>query len=167
MNTYHNGRFEWFVVIIVIAILSSVALARYLFIAEDARILRLEILSHRLVTAANNMRAGFLVQGDFSQQNPALRMMLIEGQPVYFSAEGWPAAVTAPVTEDFRLADADCIALWNLLLQNPPTLGSSSSASRAEYSVVAGDSVCRFQLRESEAFFDYYPLEGRIIFKQG
>lgn len=59
IRTYHNGRFEWFVIATVIALISVVALSRYWFMAEDARILRMEILAHRFVTAAANARIEF------------------------------------------------------------------------------------------------------------
>ncbi len=168
MNSYHNGRFEWFVVATVIAIVSAAALGRYLLMAEDTRTLRLEIISHRLVTAAANARAEFLVRGSSAHQDRAQQAVLIAGQRVYFSPQGWPVTVTAPISEGFRLSDADCIALWNLLLQNPPKLNTSSQrAGRAEYAVSAGNSVCRFQMRKGGAFFDYYPLEGRVIFNRG
>lgn len=165
MNSYHSGRFEWFVVATVIATISAVALGRYLAMADDAQNLRLEILSHRLVTAAANARAEFLVKGLSQSQT---RSLPIAGQPVYFSFQGWPVAVTAPVVEGFRLQEADCVALWNLLLQNPPPLGLESRPEhKAEYVLSVGDSVCRFQLHEAATFFDYYPLEGRVIFSRG
>lgn len=168
MNTYHNGRFEWFVVATVIALITIVALSRYWFIAEDARILRMEILAHRFVTAAANARVEFLVSGLASKRNAAERQITIANRAVYFSAQAWPVAVSGPVVEGFRLTEEDCAQLWALLLQNPAVLSRSTQPNgRAEYQLYAGDLVCRFELANSNSFFDYYPMDGRMLFTAG
>lgn len=168
MNTYHNGRFEWFVVAIVIAIITIVALSRYWFMAEDARILRMEILAHRFVTASANARIEFLVSGLAAKGDPAQRYITIGNRVVYFSAQAWPVAVSGPVVEGFSLTEEDCAQLWELLLQNPAALSRSTQLNEsAEYQVYAGDLVCRFELVNSNAFFDYYPMDGRMLFSPG
>ncbi len=168
MNTYHNGRFEWFVVAIVIAIITIVALSRYWFMAEDARILRMEILAHRFVTASANARIEFLVSGLAAKGDPAQRYITITNRVVYFSAQAWPVAVSGPVVEGFSLTEEDCAQLWELLLQNPAALSRSTQLNEsAEYQVYAGDLVCRFELVNSNAFFDYYPMDGRMLFSPG
>ncbi len=168
MNTYHNGRFEWFVVAIVIAIIAIVALSRYWFMAEDARILRMEILAHRFVTASANARIEFLVSGLAAKGDPAQRYITIANRVVYFSAQAWPVAVSGPVVEGFSLTEEDCAQLWELLLQNPAALSRSTQLNEsAEYQVYAGDLVCRFELVNSNAFFDYYPMDGRMLFSPG
>lgn len=160
---YHGGRFEWFVVAIVIALISLTALKRYALMADDARILRMEILAHRLMTGAANARAEFIVNRLINKQDAAQRKMQIADRPVYFSAAGWPVAVTGPVAEDYQLTEEDCAQLWRLLLQNPVAIGRNAAPDPdAEYQLSSGDSVCRFELATGNAFFDYYPLEGRM-----
>lgn len=168
MNTYHNGRFEWFVVAIVIAILTLVALSRYWFMAEDARILRMQILAHRFVTAAANARIEFLVSDSVSKGDPAQRYLTIANRAVYFSAQAWPVAVSGPVIDGFSLQEEDCAQLWVLLMQNPAALSRTSQPdNNAEYQLYTGDLVCRFELVNGTAFFDYYPIDGRMLFVAG
>lgn len=168
IRTYHNGRFEWFVIATVIALISVVALSRYWFMAEDARILRMEILAHRFVTAAANARIEFLVSSLASKHNADERQITIANRVVYFSSQAWPVAVSGPVVEGFSLTEEDCAQLWELLLQNPAALSRSTQLNEsAEYQVYAGDLVCRFELVNSNAFFDYYPMDGRMLFSPG
>ncbi|OZY84635.1 hypothetical protein CBP51_15785 [Cellvibrio mixtus] len=168
IRTYNNGRFEWFVVAIVIALISLSALGRYWFMAEDARIVRMEMLAHRFVTAAANARVEFLVSGLSSSHSAARKQIRIMDQVVYFSTQGWPVGVSGPVVDGYSVTEEDCAQLWNLLLQNPaPISRPAQPDTGAEYQLNVGDRVCRFQLASGKAFFDYYPIEGRMIFTVG
>lgn len=163
IQTYHHGRFEFFVAVIVIAIIALAALGRYTLIAEDARILRLEIISHNFVTGAANARVQFLVTNN-GQLDKSATFGLAD-KAFYFSAQGWPVSVNGPVTSNFQLGDEDCYQLWMALLQNPaPITKGESLGSRNEYRAFARANNCRYQFSDGTAYFDYYPQDGRLIF---
>ena len=161
IQTYHHGRFEFFVAAIVIAIIALAALSRYSLMAEDARILRLEIISHQFMTGASSLRAQFLIDKIDDPQ----RQLQIAGKRLYFSEQGWPVSTTGPVAKDYRPTDEDCYQLWMLLLQNPAPISKGKlKKSRREYQVSAQANSCRYGFTERSAYFDYAPLDGSLIF---
>jgi hypothetical protein len=164
IQTYHNGRFEFFVVVIVIAIITLAAIGRYSLMAKDARILRLEIISHHFMTGAANARVEYLVENVVNKTSRSEPLKLAE-TVVYFSPQGWPVSLSNPVTADYQPTDEDCFRLWHLLLQNPaPITKGADSKSRNDYRVFAQANNCRYGFADGTAYFNYYPLEGRLLF---
>ena len=164
IQTYHHGRFELFIAVIVIAIVALCAVGRYSLMAEDARILRLEIISHHFMTGAANMHIQFLL-ANIAGKDEEKQSLAITGKTVYFSQQGWPASVSAPVTNNYMVTDNDCYQLWQLLLQNPaPIAVGLQKKIKADYHVSAQGSNCRYQFSDGEAYFDYFPIDGRLIF---
>ncbi|MDR7090142.1 hypothetical protein [Cellvibrio fibrivorans] len=164
IQTYHHGRFEFFVAVIVIAIIALAALGRYSLMAEDARVLRLEIISNHFMTGAANARIQYLVTNIVdkkSEQEPLAR----SGQPLHFSEQGWPVSVTGPVADDYQVTDEDCYQLWQQLLQNPAPIAKGEAVkSRWDYRVFANANSCRYEFTDGSAYFDYYPFDGRLMF---
>ncbi len=149
---------------IVIAIVALAALGRYSLMADDARILRLEIISHHFMTGAANARAQFLVTNLGVNKGEAGAFGL-EGKMFYFSAQGWPVSVSGPVADNYRPNDDDCYQLWMLLLQNPAAVTQGEKVeSRDEYRAFAQANNCRYEFTDGTAYFDYYPLDGRLVF---
>ncbi len=164
IQTYHNGRFEFFVVVIVIAIIALAALGRYSLMAKDARILRLEIISHHFMTGAVNARVQYLLENVVNKKSKAEPLKLA-GTLVYFSSQGWPVSLVGPVVADYQPTDEDCFQLWQLLLQNPaPITKGADSESRNEYRVFAQANNCRYGFTDGTAYFDYYMLDGKLLF---
>jgi hypothetical protein len=164
IQTYHHGRFEFFVAVIVIAIIALAALGRYSLMAKDARILRLEIISHHFMTGAANTRVQFLVTNTVDSRD-GQKQLDLAGQTFYFSPQGWPVSISGPVANDYRPTDEDCYQLWQLLLQNPaPITKGLMGKSSQEYRVFSRDNSCRYAFSDGSAHFDYYPLDGRLIF---
>ncbi len=164
IQTYHHGRFEFFVAVIVIAIVALAAFGRYSLMAKDARILRLEIISHHFMTGAANARIQYLVTNIVDKKGEQERLDLTR-KSLYFSAQGWPVSVSGPVANDYHPTDEDCYQLWQLLLQNPaPITKGATEKSREEYRVFAQINSCRYAFSDGTAYFDYYPLDGRLIF---
>ncbi|MDF3011841.1 MAG: hypothetical protein K0Q78_45 [Cellvibrio sp.] len=161
IQTYHHGRFELFVAAIVIAIIALAALSRYSLMAEDAKILRLEIISHQFMTGASSLRAQFLINNIDDNQ----RQLQIAGRGLYFSEQGWPVTITGPVAKNYQPTDEDCYQLWMMLLQNPAPISKGRlKKSRREYQVSAQANNCRYAFVGGSAYFDYAPLDGRLIF---
>lgn len=163
IQTYHHGRFEFFVAVIVIAIITLAALSRYSLMAEDARILRLELISHQFMTGAANLRAQFLVNNIVNNQ----QQIDVSGQRVYFSDQGWPISVANSVIKDYRPTDEDCYQLWMLLLQNPAPISKGVEKDRHQYRVFSQANNCRYEFTDRSAYFDYTPMDGRLIFIPG
>jgi hypothetical protein len=164
IQAYHHGRFEFFVAVIVIAIIALAALGRYSLMAEDARILRLEIISHHFMTGAANARVHFLLTHT-ANNNSDVQAFEFEGKTFYFSAQGWPVSVSGPVGDDYQPTEEDCYQLWMLLLQNPAPISKGNNyKNRSEYRVLTQANSCRYEFSDGAAYFDYYPLSGKIIF---
>lgn len=165
IQSYSRGRFEYFVVATVIALVALVALDRYTLMIKDARVLRLEIISHHFMTAAANMRVEFLLSHVTKPSMQVQNGLLVDGRLVYVSEQGWPASVTTPVATDFQPADSDCYQLWQLLLQNPaPITIGQFTAKPYKYRTFAQLDRCRYSLDEGDAYFDYFPVTGRLLF---
>lgn len=163
-QTYYHGRFEFFVVTAVIAIVALMAAGRYSVMAEEARILGLQTISHHFMTGASNLRIQFLLAGSANKSNEE-RQLTIEGSLMYFSSQGWPASVSGPVDVNYRPTDEDCYQFWQQTLQNaaPITLGEFQEG-KEEYRVFSGANNCRYEFMDGTAYFDYLPLDGRVIF---
>ncbi|MEN0035820.1 MAG: hypothetical protein AAGC78_02080 [Cellvibrio sp.] len=159
---YYRNRFEIFIVAIVVGLIALIAIDRYSLMIKDARALRLEIISHHFMTAAANMRAEFLV----SQVGaPILHQSLLVGEKlVYMSDQGWPLSTSIP-EDQFRPTDEDCSFLWVTFLQNPaPIIQGQFSDGKTEYRAFAHYDHCRYGLIVDDAYFDYYPVTGRLLF---
>lgn len=164
IQTYHHGRFEFFVVVIVIAIIALAAASRYFLMADDARILRMELIAHNFMTGAANTRVQFLVAAMANKSGEKSQLEL-EGKALYFSAQGWPVSATGPITNDYQVSTEDCFQLWTLFLQNPaPIAKGSATKTRKEYRVFKQTNNCRYTFSDGSAYFDYYPIDGKLIF---
>lgn len=149
----------------VIALIALIALDRYTLMTKDARVLRLEIISHHFMTAAATLRTKFLLTKAAKIPGQLHTGLLIDGQLIYLSSDGWPASFTAPINQRFQPSDEDCSRLWALLLQDPApiTTGQFTDQPR-KYRAYAQTSACRYELASGEAYFDYFPLTGRLLF---
>ena len=163
IQTYHHGRFEFFVASAVIAIIAFAALSRYSLMADDAKILRMELISHQFMTGAANIRVKFLVANTGAERSNKTPFD-IAGKRFYFSEQGWPLSVKAVVDDNYRPTDDDCHQLWQLLLQNPAPIAKGKAASHREYRVFAQAGYCRYQMTKGGAYFDYVPLDGSLSF---
>ncbi len=164
-QSYSKGKFEYFVVATIVALVTLIALDRYTLIAKDARILRLEIISHHFMIAAANMRIEFLTSRITSPSLSAQKALSIDGKLIFVSDQGWPVSTVAPVTDNFQPSDADCYQLWQLLLQNPAPISTGQySVNKYKYRTFAYLNHCRYELANGDALFDYFPLSGRLLF---
>ena len=162
IQAYHHERFNFFVAMIVIAIISLAALSRYSLMAADARILRLQIISHHFMTGAANTRIQFLIS-NMANAEQAKRSSV--DKPLYFSPQGWPVSTSGPIASNYQPTDEDCYQLWQLFLQNPaPITKGATAKSRKEYRAFSLTNNCRYEFSDGTAYFDYFPLDGRLIF---
>jgi len=165
IQSYSRGRFEFFVVATIIALIALVALDRYSLLTKEARVLRLEIISHSFMTGAANLRVEFLISHISTPDIHYAKGLIVDGKLIYVSEQGWPASVTTPVTSKFQPTDMDCYHLWNTLLQNPaPITAGQFTDSRHKYRAFAQLNRCRYAMAGGDAYFDYFPLTGQLLF---
>lgn len=164
IQSYSRGRFEFFVVATVIALLFLMALDRYTIMTKDARVLRLEIISHHFMVGAANLRTEFLLSPILTSPLQVHKGLMVDGQLVYVSDEGWPVSATTPVTSAFQLTDNDCYQLWRILLQNPDPIVVGKVNRSKQYRAFVNGGSCRYTMADGEAYFDYFPLTGRLLF---
>lgn len=167
---YSQGRYGFFIVIIVIAVIALVGLGRYHLLADSARNLGFEIISHHFMKGAADARVQWLLQsqvnaGSAKQTFP----LIISDTPLYFSPQAWPASVHGAVNKNFQPRVDDCYGLWMMLLQNPAPIskeGVNPIGSR-QYHVTTYGKACRYYLvgnnKNNTYYFDYFPLDGRVI----
>lgn len=161
---YHHERFEFYVAMIVVAIIVVVAIGRYSFITDDAKILRMEVLSNNFMSGAANTRAQYFIK-NAANKNPVSQPLNIAGKKIYFSADGWPASLSGPITQDYQVTDDDCYTFWQLFLQNPaPITKGMDTNSDNYYRSFALIDLCRYETVDYIAHFDYYPMDGRVVF---
>ena len=157
IQRYSRGRFEFFVVATVIALIALVALDRYTLMAKDTQVLRLQIISQHFMTGAANLRVEFLVTQVAKSSTLIHKGLLVEGKFIYMSDQGWPGSFSTPVTDNFQPTEKDCYQLWKILLQNPPPIAFGQRESTQPKG-------CRYTMVKGEAYFDYFPLTGRVLF---
>lgn len=153
---------------IVIGGIATVALDRYLFLAEETRNLRFEILASHFATGAANARVNWILQRHM-QESPALRssqQMALGDQLFYFSSQGWPLATSHNPGKTFAPQPIDCYHLWHALLQNPPPIAQDpQKKGKNEYYLRVEKDVCRYYWNKEGAqdyYFEYHPLDGLV-----
>lgn len=167
---YSKGRYEFFVVLIAISIVVLFAFDRYQGLANSARDLGFEIISHHFMKGAADARVQWLLQpGSATAPNKNNFSLAIGNQKIYFSPQAWPASINPIVGEHFKPTVADCYGLWMALLQNPAPIsqeGKDDFGSR-QYHVSVKENACRYLYLHDgdveEYYFDYFPLDGWLV----
>jgi hypothetical protein len=166
-QSYSLGRFEYFVLAIVIGGIATIALDRYLFLAEETRNLRFEMLAHHFAKGAANARINWIVQRH-RQELPApygRQAMMLGEQLFYFSSQGWPVTTSGRMgLQSPQLAD--CYYLWQALLQNPPPIARDpEQKGQYEYYLATEKKGCRYYWNKSGSqnyYFEYNPWDGQV-----
>lgn len=168
MNSYRFGRYEFFIVIILIALVLSVGIKRYLSLADSAQALRFQILANHFAQGAANARANWIIAAHSSARQVARPMftMPVGAVEFFFSPQGWPLTTDSVAAMENTFSLNDCHLLWKGLLQNPPELKLLSEVAGAgEYRFSIEDDQCRywwFIAGNASGYFDYKPQEGTV-----
>ncbi|ACE83863.1 hypothetical protein CJA_2391 [Cellvibrio japonicus Ueda107] len=113
-----------------------------------------------------NARVHWLLEKATNPVSPSINQQDDPITLLYFSPQGWPAAVSPGPVERQGLTAADCKALWDSLLQNPPPLSAQPEQRGAySYHVAVQGHLCRyFWLGTStgEYYFDYSINTGQV-----
>ncbi|HOY21920.1 MAG TPA: hypothetical protein PK002_02145 [Cellvibrio sp.] len=157
--------FEFYFVMSVIGIIVLVAMQRYLQLAEETKRLSFEVVAKHFNASVYNYHARWIMA---QQQTKTFRLEL-DGLDIQFSPQGWALAVINNNTKISDTSLANCLSLWNNLLQNPPSIsydGGDPYGSRVYHLKVLPEGGCRFELttdHPKEFYFDYMPFSGKVI----
>lgn len=167
-KSYSLGRFEYFVLATVIGGIATIALSKYLFLVDETRDLRFEMLAHHFAKGAANARINWIVQQHVqgSAISHTKSTMMLGEQLFYFSRQGWPVGVASGGIAD-SLRYSDCYHLWNAILQNPPPIAKEEGQKGYyEYRLEVHKRLCRYFWNREEGIKDYYfeyqPWDGQV-----
>ena len=130
---------ELVVVIVIIGILAATALPRFVDLTGDAHTAAVQGVGGALVSGVNLTHASWLAQGASAQVNSAT---IEGGLTVGLNDTGWPEN-TAATGGDGTVTQTECEAVWNTLLNSPPSVGSGTTT---DYTASVASPVCTYTL---------------------
>lgn len=130
---------ELVVVIVIIGILAATALPRFVDLTGDAHSANVQGNGSSLQSGVMLTHAQWVARGASANVNSTT---LEGGVVVGFTDSGWPQNAAAG-GGDGTASSAECLALWNALLQPAPSIATDTSADY-QASRQSGGSVCRY-----------------------
>ncbi|MFD2097630.1 type II secretion system protein [Corallincola platygyrae] len=117
---------ELVIVVIILGILAVTALPKFLNVTDEAEAANIEGIAGGFATGVSLVRAQWEAEGRPTENN--VNSIWYDGTRVYLTEEvfeavspGYPLA-TSPQAD---VASADCLQVWDGILQNPPTITDS------------------------------------------
>ena len=163
---------ELVIVILLLGLLAVTALPRFLDVTDQAQEASLQGVAGGISSGVAIAKAQWVADGNSS--GTAGVAVVLDGQTVYANENGWPAKTAAATDAGFASQTAaECLEVWNFILQNPP-LATTGAVTNQSYvlSVIdgggaAGDS-CRASLvingtADANKYFDYNLETGTVI----
>lgn len=141
MNSNRNAGFtivEMVVVMVIVGILASVALPRFVSLQDDAYSASVESTGGAFASAVNLVHSAWLVAGGTAAVD---QVTLEGGQTVGVTDAGWPENNT---TGNNTVTAAECAEAWNAILT--PGSPQASAAAGSDYISTYADPVCTFTL---------------------
>ncbi len=137
---------ELIVVIVLLGILAAVALPKFMDLSGSARRASTQALARSFNAAVNMARGQWYIAGGGSAT-----VTLPGSVVVYFGAAGYPTNTGSALAQT-AMSVISCTALWNGLLQNPPST----------YTIAApGSNSCTFTDASSNVI-TYSPVTGLV-----
>lgn len=180
-------RYEFFIVAVVIGLVMLVGIDRYLELGRETRRIGFELLAHHFATAVAGVRVQWLLNKTHARNRGETNSHVeLNGFRFYMSEGGWPAQVVHDEekkdSEDNRQKDeqqedeqqevqltaADCLKLWQALLQNPPQAsveGMQARGSQRYHIRLLEDGICRYERvfkGVNNIYFDYASSNGQV-----
>ncbi len=115
---------ELVVVILILGILSATALPRFLNVNTQAHHAAVAGASGGLAAGVALARGGWLAQGSTA----AATVTNFGTNNITTSNTGWPTGITGNTAPDTIGTAAECVDLWNNLMQNPPTVATATGS---------------------------------------
>ena len=133
---------ELVVVIVIIGILAATALPRFVDLTGDAQSASVQGMGGALASGVNLTHASWVAQG----ASAAINSTSMEGGIIVgMNDAGWPEN-NAAGGGDGTITAAECMAVWNAILQSPPAVATTATG---EYTVTATSPVCTFTYNAS------------------
>lgn len=134
---------ELVIVIIILGILAATALPRFIDVTQQAHDAAKAGAKGGLGSAIQLGHAQWVVNGADISGNVAV-MGFGDGN-VEVNTAGWPVETTTVggATPGVLDADAECVALWNAVMQNPPTV-VAQPATTADYTATFAGTTCTY-----------------------
>ena len=115
---------ELVVVILILGILSATALPRFLNVNTQAHHAAVAGATGGFSAGVALARGGWLAQGSTA----AATVTTFGTGNITTNATGWPTGVTGDTAPDAIGTAAECVGLWNNLMQNPPTVATATGS---------------------------------------
>lgn len=139
---------ELVIVIVLLGLLAATALPRFLNITAQAQTAAVEGVAGGFATAVAIIRAQWFADGN--NAGVAGTLVTIDGATILTNENGWPAQTTAGDASFDSQTLADCLEVWNFVLQNPPKAHISGPIVNSdEYTITVQDTdpdSCTFTL---------------------
>lgn len=137
---------ELIVVIVLLGILAAVALPKFIDLSSSARKAATQGLSGSLAEGVAMAHGQWLAAGGGSST-----VTMPDGVVIYFGVAGYPTNSGSALSQT-AMTSASCTAVWNSLLQSPPTTG---------YTITVAENVCSYTDASSNVI-TYSPITGSV-----
>jgi len=158
-------RFEFYFVISVIGIITTIALQRYLVLANETRLFSAEMMARNFTAVIYNYHASWIMM---QQNTPNASLLSVDGVNIQFSEKGWPISALAEKKIVDEISISSCLSLWQHFLENPPLISfvKSDYGTQLYHLSLPNPDTCRYELVNSssgEIFVDYKPGSGEVV----
>ncbi len=126
---------ELVVVIVLLGLLAATALPRFLDVTDQAQSAAVEGVAGGFATGVSLVKAQWVADGNSSGTGDT--EVILDGVSFFANENGWPANTTggAGSTALNGQTAAECLAVWNNVLQNPPRATAGTIDEDDKYSV--------------------------------
>lgn len=151
---------ELVIVIIVVGLLAVAALPRFLNVTDEAKKAQIEGVAGGFATAVLSARAQWEAYGRPQENNKnvvnydGIKFFLSNGNTSGTISDGYPLYVEDNNRTATNVNSADCLALINNLMQNPPAATTSPTEAKNGNNLF----FVRAQTVDSKRFCEYYQL---------
>ena len=132
---------ELVVVIVIIGILAATALPRFGDITDKAYDSNVQAMGTSIRSAVNLVHAGWIAAGATGEQTS---VTIEGGDTIGVTSEGWPQNAAGTLGDEMPTA-SECLALWNALLNGPPT-NATTTGSDWQTTTAGSDCVYTYMI---------------------
>ena len=125
---------ELVVVIVLLGLLAATALPRFLDVTDQAQSAAVEGVAGGFATGVSLVKAQWVADGNSSGTGDI--EVVLDGVSFFANENGWPANTTLGLSTDLNnQTAAECLQVWNAVLQNPPRATAGTIDDDDKYSV--------------------------------